>query len=256
MNDFLTQASNSLRSDLRAIKRQNYTWTWDDDLGRLQEFLVGFHLPSINTRHGMEGFALTGEEVEKLQGSAAHRLVRVFRDGQWVAGLLAEYSGGVLSLRQLGWLAGSETELRTGAVGALYLACIERAIELQADRITFGVADPLWEDGLFIYKVKWGAELDARYSTSLSLDWAFDPGHPQGRRFLQEHTLLIPSQGTKFALLGARLPKLDARHHSLKAGLTCWYRLLDQPDPSGGQANTGLPSRLRPWFVREELPDF
>ncbi len=256
MEDFLKQASRSLRGDLRSIKQQNYTWSWDDDLTRLPEFLTRFHRPSIDARHGEEGYALDQGAIDKLQGSAAHRLGRVFRNGQWVGGMLVEYVGESIWMRQLGWLDGSEAELRAGVVGALYLACVERAVELKVDRMIFGVADPFLEDGLFAYKAKWGAELDASTSSPVSLGWAFDPSHPEGRRFLQEHALLVSSAGNKHAVLGARLPKLDARHVSLKAGLAGWYRLLDQPDPAGGVANTGLPPRLRPWFVWEALPDF
>lgn len=249
--EFRQSGSNSLRSDLRLIKRNGFTWSWDPDRSHLPEFWAHYHLPSIDAVHGAEQLTISREEMAAVATSDRHHFLRVFRDGQWVAGLVIEISEDCLHMRQLGWRDGAAAERRAGVIGALYLASVERAIEQRIGRISFGVVEPLLENGLMIYKTKWGGVLDQRNTRPLSLCWAIDPAHPGGRRFFSEHTMVVWSSDRRFAVLGAKSFATCPAFPPLAEGFSHRYRLRDQPDPAGGTENAGLPRALRPWFVAE-----
>lgn len=245
-------SSNSLRSDIRLIRRSGYTWSCDPDLTRLQTFLDQHHLPTVKARYGAEGHTLTHDAVGPIMVSRTHMLIRIFKGGEWVAGLLAEFTHGALHMRQLGWLNGSIEELHGGVVGAIYLAALEKAFDLNASRLVFGLADPLLENGLFVYKAKWGGELDAGATSSHALLWAFDPAHPNGRRFFQEKTLIGWNNSRRFVILAAE-PRLgNSRYRSnLRGGFEEWYHLRDHPKRATEPMDPDLPRRLSSWFARE-----
>lgn len=254
MEDFVRGCTRSALGDLRRIKQGRFSWTWDRDLAALPEFLARFHYPSIRRRYGEEGFVLKAEDAASIRESRSHALLRIMQEGRWVGGILVEQLGEWLWMRQLGWLEGTDQQLRGGVIGAGYTASMERAIAMGTKRLVFGAADPFFEDGLLAYKAKWGGQLDADITTTLTLCWAFDPGHPEGRRFLHEHALIAWNADRRFVVYGARLPQWHSGHRIIARQLVCWYRLLDKPCPNAAQGNPELPVRLRPWFVREQIP--
>lgn len=254
IEDFVHGCTRSALGDLRLIKRAGYTWCWERDMAVLPEFLRHFHYPSITKRYGEEGFMLNALDAESIRADPSYALLRVTRGERWVGGMLVQQAGDLLCLRKLGWLEGADQELRAGVNGAGYFASVERAIAVGAKRLMFGGADPFLEDGLLAYKAKWGGELDANRTAALTLCWTIDPGHPQGRRFLHEHTLIAWNAAHHFVIFGARLPHWHSGHRIVARQLVCWYRLLDKPCPALARANAELPDRLKPWFVREQIP--
>jgi hypothetical protein len=254
IEEYVHGCTSSARGDLRRIRREGYVWSWESEMAALPEFLANFHYPSIRGRYGDEGFMLSEEEAGRIRTNPSYALLRIMRGGQWVGGLLVQKFGELLWMRQLGWLAGADQELRAGVSGVGYYASLEWAIKVGARRLVFGAVDPFLEDGLLAYKAKWGGELDAETTSALTLCWAIDPGHPQGRRFFQEHALIAWNAERRFVVFGAQFPKMHSGHRIVGRRLECWYRLLDTPCPAAGRTNRELPMQLRRWFVREQIP--
>lgn len=247
-------AGESLRSDLRRVREAGFTWVETRGAEQIEEFYHRFHEPTVRLRHGVEGFTYSVRELRQAMADGRHHFLRVMLGDEWVGGLMVEPRGEIYHLRRMGWREGREDLLQAGVVGATYLAAWEHATELGAGRMSFGAADPFWEDGLLRYKAKWGVELDRGESSETVLGWGIDPAHENGRRFWQERTLLAWGRETRWVAYGARAPEACARRATVRKGLAAWYRLRDEKGPDEGDLDREVPPRWRSWFVAEPWP--
>ncbi len=83
-------------------------------------------------------------------------LLRVFRDGTWVAGALCEFRCGGLRLCALGVLQSDMTLIQQGVMGTIYVGVIQAANNMKCGKLDLTVSAPFFSDGLFSTQKKLG----------------------------------------------------------------------------------------------------
>jgi hypothetical protein len=152
--DALVRANRSVKEDMRIVRRDRLTSEVSHDQHDWNVFYHTMYVPLMRARHG-----------EHAVIRNAHQLWRAFRRGGivWVrrgaeriAGGLFEHRKGVLRWVALGTRGGDVSLMRQGALAALYYFEIKCAHDRGCGGIDFGGTPPILNDGLLVYKKKWG----------------------------------------------------------------------------------------------------
>ena len=87
-----------------------------------------------------------------------------------------------------------------------------------------GGSPPYLEDGLFRYKAKWNAVLDAPNPAFNVHHILLDPAHPSVGKMLETRSILAIGPDGRFEVYGNTDPKTQKLPTLLKAGIARWYR--------------------------------
>jgi hypothetical protein len=246
--------TDNARNDARKSQSIGFTWQIINDASVGVEFQTKFHAPSITARHAEGGvIASTNEILLKLQ-SGDHELLRVYLNGEWVGASLNERKPGCYRMDRLGWREGKDSLLRKGIVGALYWASLERAIQLGYRLVSLGGSQPFVDNGLVMFKCKWGAMIDAGDIGNWQV-WLFciDPRNPAVRKYLSKDSLITISPSGRAVVISAGTPAHAKNYRLLSRSVNAWYRLLPEPGDGVTVEGDDLPDALRQWFINEPL---
>lgn len=251
-DEFLKALPRSARSDISRTSKRGFTFDVVQDASWAQEYHDRFHRPSVSRRHGDEGFVMRPEEMVRWIEAGRGEFVRLYHEGQIVGGLLNERRGDVYHLQRLGWRDGSVEWTRLGVVPAMEWFSIRRARSLGCSAIQFGGTPPIVENGVFQFKSKWGARMDAANTTFAEYSVLLDVRHADVKRLLASHSLVVFDADGGFAVVSGRTPHDTRISPATEASVTRWYTLreapLDHTENPDDPRCRDLPPALRGWF--------
>lgn len=242
------QLGSLAKANLRKIRARGYRSEISTDADWAQEFYERYHRPSIQGRHGDDGFVSLPGRIIHLFKTGNFEWLRVFDGETCIAACIGERKPDAYHLHRTGWLDGSPALQAAGASAALYWFGIRRAIGLGLPAFNLGGVMPDLENGLFVHKAAWGGRLDASAHVYVNRRLLLDPAHPHAHRFLSAHSLLIRDKARRFFVISPRLPAEVPACAQQAPGISAWFRLRDTPDPLLAAPNHLLPIPLRPWY--------
>jgi hypothetical protein len=152
--DRLYAKSESMRGDLRNIRRNELDWTISRAPDDLRSFFENIYLPTVTSSHG--GSALPSSLVDRLHQfqSGSMELLQVLRKDEVIAGVTIDYQFGVPALRDSGVLSGADEIKKTGAISAAYLFAMDYLSSKGYSSVWFGLSRSFLHDGVLNYKRK------------------------------------------------------------------------------------------------------
>jgi len=153
----LVRANRSVKEDMRILRRDGLTSEVSHDQHDWHVFYHTMYLPLMATRHGQHAVIRSAHELRRAFRRGG--IVWVRRGSERIAGGLFEHRRGVLRWVALGTRGGDVTLMKQGALAALYYFEIKYAHDRGCGGINFGGTPPILNDGLLVYKKKWGIGL-------------------------------------------------------------------------------------------------
>lgn len=144
----------TVRENLRRVRKHGYSFEVTTDPDRFGRFYREMYLPFIPPRFG-ESAEVVGKRLMKLffEGGV---LLLVHRGGEEVAGnIILRFPGSAKSII-LGLRGGDDDLRRKAALSASYYFTILWARDAGLERVDFGECRPFLDDGLFLFKKRWG----------------------------------------------------------------------------------------------------
>jgi hypothetical protein len=152
--------SRSLKRDLRAAGGMDYSIQVTGDDCDIRWFYNRMHEPAMRIRHEEEVIKSNMETIRALL--VRGRLIKVYLDGEWVAGGAVVHRPGELWAAKIGWLDGRLELLHGPTISVLYQAVIKYAESAGYRRVNFGACRGYADDGVLLYKMKWRTRPEIR----------------------------------------------------------------------------------------------
>ena len=157
LEDIESGFSRGARTDVKRIKKMNYSYEVSNDPEKLLFFYNRMFLPYISTKHGEEIHNSYYKYIKTLLDRVSVLLVK---DGdKFVCGGLIESKGKKAQLPSMGILDGEMKYLIRGASAALFYFHIISAKKNGINLLNYGDARPFVNDGGFQFKRKWGMKV-------------------------------------------------------------------------------------------------
>lgn len=180
------------RENIRTARRAGLTALISHSDADFELFFERMHVPMMQDRHKEYGVIDNKEHMRRLFHEGL--LFMVYKDGQAVAGEVLHLRRNSLFGISNGYLDGDPRWLNDGAISLLYLETIRWSLENGMARYDMGGVRPFTANGLYQYKLHWGAlpEVDLWHGRSWLL-WA-PSAAPAAVDWLRAHPL-APVQG-------------------------------------------------------------
>ncbi len=185
----LRRGNNSLRQDLRLIRKHGYVTEASHADADLEDFYQRMFRTHTLARHGSVSYLRTLAELRPLFRRGA--LLWIKAENVRVGGVLCSRAGERMVMAANGVLPGAGDWLRKGVLAATYAAAIEHARAEGCTRLDFGGTRPSVSDSLLRYKRKWGAELDRKTANHHLLLTAWNSNLPSIVAMLRRTPLLF-----------------------------------------------------------------
>ena len=146
--------SDSVRGDLRKIRKNQLTWRVSVERDDFEFFFENIYLPTLISSHGSA--ALPASKHKRLQqiDSGTLELIQIMRDDQCVAGVTIDYRDLIPTLRDSGVLGGSPELKKRAAVTATYLFAVEYLASKGCSKVGVGRSRSFLNDGVLNFKRK------------------------------------------------------------------------------------------------------
>jgi predicted N-acetyltransferase YhbS len=246
--------STSARHDLQKARTAQFTFTVTRDPSWAGEFHRRYHRPSIVDRHGEMGYVMDEDLAAAAVRDRGGEFVCAWKGGQCIGAILNEPIRDQYALRNIGWRDGDPALRTSGVIAALYWHSMQRARLLGFQRAQLGGTPPCIEDGVFQFKNKWNAALDAAETIWGDHFLLMSPGHPDLRRMLGRRSLIVRNAQRELLVISGKRPGEVTLSAKMAKSIARWYRLCDTPSSEGERANTDLPAPMRAWFRAEDIP--
>ena len=155
--------NDALDSNLRKIRKHNYSYEMTRDPSKFDYFYHQMYLPYITKRYEklavLVGFRDMERTLEKGQ------LILIKKGNDYVSGCVVKTDRDTVVNLYLGITEGNVEYLKAGALAALYYFIIFWAKEKGYKWLDFGHCRPFFKDGGFNHKKQWG--MGIRISTRL-----------------------------------------------------------------------------------------
>jgi hypothetical protein len=161
--------SDSLKTDIRRIKKNNLSYEVTDDYQQFQNFYFNMHLPYITKTFGKTAMVMKYGELRSETGNRGkyNDLLLVKKRGENIAGMLLEYKKHCVYLHDLGVKDGNFDYVKDGAIGALFYFSTLYARDRGYKWINFGPSRAFFNVGVFQFKKKRSIQI------ANSLNYAF-----------------------------------------------------------------------------------
>ena len=147
----------SLKSDIRRIKKNNLSFEATNEISRLHDFYHNMYLPYITEAHNDEAFIKGYDLVkEKLKNCD---LIFIKSKEEYIGGCLIVYAGKRARLWCLGVKNGNRDYLQQGVVGAIYYFSFCYLKDRGFRKAGLGDTRAFFKDGVLQYKKKWGMRI-------------------------------------------------------------------------------------------------
>jgi len=147
----------TLKSDLRKIRKNNFSFDVTSELSHLENFYWNMYIPYITKRHGQLGFVMGHEIMEHEFKNCELLLIK--KDAGYIAGTLIVYSKQGVRLWSLGIKNGDREHINNGAIGALFYFSYLYLKQKGYKKINLGGSRPFLHDGVLRYKKKWNQKI-------------------------------------------------------------------------------------------------
>lgn len=144
----------------RNLRQYDWSWGTDDDPVWFDFFYDRFYRPTMYQRHGERERTET-KEVSYECLFRTGRMFRMTQDGETIGGALChwEQSTGVLTLRLLGVLDGSDEHYDSGAFKAIYHFLIGWCADNGVRQLDFQGTEPFLSKGTYQWKRRFGTRV-------------------------------------------------------------------------------------------------
>lgn len=153
----LVKHSETLKSDIRKIRKQGYTYEISRDKDKFDLFYYEMYRPYILKAHGNRAALMSYEAM--MSKASITELLLIRQGDEYVAGENLLYENGSVRAWSLGVRDGDYRHVKEGAIGALYYYKIEYLSGRGFARFDAGASRAFLKDGVLQYKRKWGLRL-------------------------------------------------------------------------------------------------
>jgi hypothetical protein len=195
--------------ELNKIERNGFSWEVTRDPAVADFFFERCHRPHVRSRHGAA--ASLHSRADFLHKLAEGELLMVKRAGEYVSGCLCFRKRSLYHTAWSGVRDGDPALLRDGALAAEYYFCLQRAIQLGCSEISFGMSAARLDDGVLLFKKKWGAAIRPVEGAGRLAWFGIRRLTPAARARLQRAPILVLERGSLSALvfLGDEVRRTD-----------------------------------------------
>jgi hypothetical protein len=144
----------SLRENLRAMRRQNYSYEMTQDPAKFEYFYHQMYLPYATKRYEELAFIIGFREMERAFKKG--QLLLIKRGDDYIAGNILKMDDNTVFSVSLGIKEGEIKYLKEGALIACNYFTILWAKEKGYKWFDIGHSIPFFKDGLFNHKKRWG----------------------------------------------------------------------------------------------------
>lgn len=185
----LASGHNSLRQDLRLIRKHGFTVATSSDEEAFECFYQGMYVPHGRGRHGPDAHLRSRSILHASFRSGVLLLVQ--QEGETIAGLVIEKRRSEVNFAGIGVRGGEERLLKMGALSAAYYFGLCHARQNGFAKVDLGGTRPCCTDSLLRYKKKWGATIEARSinTNDYILDWSVT--NPAIAALLEKYPLIV-----------------------------------------------------------------
>jgi hypothetical protein len=185
--------SDSLRSDLRVIKKYGHHFSISRNMEEIKTFIREYHDPYVKVAHGFDMIEMDFQRVLATcltdEMPAPWELLKVELAGEWVAGMLLVNGKDRAALMELGVKNADRSLVKRGALSAAYWLSVEYLRSQGHKRVSFMHTRPFLNNGVLRYKLKYGQSMRiARPEDGFLL--SFDQENPATREVLFQQPLL------------------------------------------------------------------
>lgn len=185
---------------LRRARQDGLTARLVSDDASIQHFCRELHTPFIHARFGADAHA---RPLPTLRWTVRRGgLIQILHQGRVIGGLVFDRRGDTLVSLALGQLPLADAHLRSGVGAAVYFHLIETARELGCPTIDFGGCRPALEDGVFVFKRKWGMSVAPNIVNPTEVVLRWETVTPAVEAFFG-HTSLVVRQPDGFAAIAS-----------------------------------------------------
>lgn len=185
----------SLRDDLRKIRKFGLQYEVTGDAARFDHFYTHMYQPYITRVHG-DRAALMSRDV--MMSRIDNLELLLIRSGdEHIAGEVLRYEGGGVRSWSLGVKDGDPQHVKQGAIAALYYYRMQYLAGKGFDKYHAGATRPFLDDGVLQYKRKWGLRLTRPRPGGWWLRW--NPGSSGARAFMRANPFIFRAQGALYA---------------------------------------------------------
>lgn len=197
--------------NLRKIRQYQYVWEVVCDRERLHFFYHKMYLPYIVPRFGKLALLASLGYMEHLLQKGELLLVK--RGAEYVSGLLISTATSIPMLAFMGVKDGRTDYVKQGALSALYYYTILWAKERGYTGLDFGHCRPILNDGLFLYKKRWGMQIQRSNRKHRTLYISINNNRPNRylEQFFINNPLVCDDRGKFKGLLFLRSKDKDRR---------------------------------------------
>jgi hypothetical protein len=223
--------SSQARRNAQLVSRNGLTWRISRDSADLATFIERDYKPYTRLRFG---------GTASLRSAAWFRsrfrhggLIWIDRGSEPVAGVLYDVSGRSLRRLAAACVRGDGELLRSGAMSATYLACLETARTLGCDEVDLRNSRPCLTDGLVRVKQSWGGRLVPPDDVTHDFLIGWHSAGPALMRFLADAPLIV-RHARGFATVQAGAPQPTP--HPMPPGVD--HVIVPEPDGRFGAWTT------------------
>jgi hypothetical protein len=147
----------STLTQIRAVKNRPFRFDVSREPQAFREFHDQLYVPFIAARH--KESAIYYQDDQLFSYFQKGLLLRIWEENQWVSGALLRVKGRQARCFVMGVRNGDPALLTRHALKAVYYFMVHWAMEEKLTSLDMGRTRPLFEDGVFRQKRKWGGHV-------------------------------------------------------------------------------------------------
>ena len=156
LQELVAGLSHSAQEDVKKILKKQFSFQIKSDMQTLKRFYDEMYLPTLKKRIGETDVFTPSLDFLRYLRELGYVLMMITSLGEEVCGVFFKKQGDALILKYAGVLQGDLDLIKKGAFSAFYYYFMVYATEQKVNKLDFGGARPLFNDGLFQNKRKWG----------------------------------------------------------------------------------------------------
>jgi len=160
LDDLIKGLPHSTQEDVKKIRKEQFSFEITSDIDKLTMFYHEMYLPTLKNRIGETDMFTADLVFFRLLRDLGYQLMMIMYKGTEVSGVFFRRQENVLSLKYTGVLHGDLDLIKKGALTAFYYFFMVYATNLKMNTVDFQGVRPLFNDGLFQYKLKWGMTIE------------------------------------------------------------------------------------------------
>jgi hypothetical protein len=185
--------------NLRKIKKYQYICEVGSDREKLHFFYHKMYLPYIVPRYGKFTLLASFGYMDNLLQKGELLLIK--RENEYISGVLITTGTSPPFVAFLGVKDGRKDLVKLGAISALYYYSILWAKERGYTQLDFGHCRPFLNDGVLLYKKRWGMRINRSQSKHRMLYLSINRLNPYLRKFFINNPLVYEDHGQLKGLL-------------------------------------------------------